>query len=76
MATVFTVRIPDALKREMERFDEGINWSEEVRRLLEKRVRQLANLRSREIFEEVAQGRPPVPRGTAARLIREDRDAH
>ncbi len=75
MASVITVRVPDGLRRDMDSLGEGINWSEEVRRLLEKRVRQLAYERAKKLFHEAASGLPALPRGTVAKSIREDRDA-
>jgi len=49
--------------------------TEELRKLLDKRLRQLAREKARSLSEEAMRGLPPVPRGTSARLIREDRDA-
>ncbi len=62
------VRIPRRLKEELDRL--GINVSEEVRRLLERRVRAE---RLRRLLEEAEQHPIRVSRDTTA-LIRADRD--
>ncbi len=62
------VRIPRRLKEELDRL--GINVSEEVRRLLERRVRAE---RLRRLLEETEQHPIHVSHDTT-RLIRADRD--
>lgn len=47
MATV-TVRVPDELKEAMDEFD--VNWSQEIRDLIEERIRRM---RRKQAFEEM-----------------------
>ncbi|HLF06537.1 MAG TPA: hypothetical protein VI893_05095 [Thermoplasmata archaeon] len=75
VSEMVTLRIPPDKKRMMEQLGPDLNWSEELRKLLDKRLRQLAREKARSLSEEAMRGLPPVPRGTSARLIREDRDA-
>ncbi|MCE4613013.1 MAG: CopG family transcriptional regulator [Desulfurococcales archaeon] len=72
MSVTLTVRIPRELKERMSRL--GVNWSEEIRRFLEKRVAQLEALQALEDIERRALGRRVKVDST--RLIREDRWGH
>lgn len=68
MSVVIHVRIPRRVKERLEEL--GVNISEEVRRLLEQRLRQLeAERLLREIEED---GHMPIV-SDSTRLIREDR---
>ncbi len=73
MSAVFSVRIPKELKERMERLN--VNWAEEVRRFLEKRVEEeerrelLEEIRS---FRESLKGRRFTP---PEELVREARDS-
>ena len=75
MSVVISVRIPRRLKEEMDRLGGNINWSEEIRRFLEERVRQLQRQRVLEEARRVIEKIPEAPAGTAARHVREDRDS-
>ena len=72
---VFSVRISRKLKKLMEQFSD-IDWSEEVRRFLEKRVRELVKMR---ILKEADEIREMLRSEIgvlhpSAKLIREDRE--
>ena len=70
---VITVRIPRELKEAMERLD--VNWSEEIRRFIARRVDE--ELRRRRLEEAIAilRGTKGVERGFAEKAVREDRDS-
>lgn len=72
--TVVSFRVPRELKKRMRRVNE--NWSRDVRRLIEQIVKRQD--RERVIDEIVSsfEGRRTIKAGTAARLVREDRDSH
>jgi len=70
MSIVIHVRIPRRVKERLEEL--GVNISEEVRRLLEQRLRQLEAERLLREIEEDSQ-MPVVSDST--RLIREDRES-
>ena len=72
MSTVISIRVPRRLREELERL--GIDYAEEVRRFLEKRVREE---KARRIRERLARLRSQIGRvegNVAAELIREDRE--
>jgi len=71
MSEVFTVRIPRELRERMRRYQ--VNWSEEIREFIERRVRQLELAGTLEEVEAKARGRRTSVDSTA--LVREDRDS-
>jgi len=72
MSVTLTVRIPRELKEKMSRF--SVNWSEEIRRFLEKRVAQLEALQLLDEIEKRVVNRRV--RFDSAKLVREDRWSH
>ena len=69
-SSTFTVRIPRELKEKMKRFP--VEWSEEVRRFIEEKVKRLELIGVIEEIELRAEKRRL--RVDSARLIREDRE--
>ncbi|MCL5419581.1 MAG: hypothetical protein M1354_01725 [Candidatus Marsarchaeota archaeon] len=71
---VVSFRIPRRLKEKMDRLD--TNWSDEVRKLIEIKVR---NYRRKAAIEDViasVEKFPGAKAGTAAKYIREGRDSN
>ena len=75
MSVVISIRIPRRLKEKMDSLGD-VNWSEEVRRFLEKRVEELRRRKVLEEVRRVIEQLPEAPRGTVTRYVREDRDSH
>ncbi|MBC7113152.1 MAG: hypothetical protein H5T34_03920 [Candidatus Methanomethyliales bacterium] len=69
MSSTFAVRVPRSLKERMKRI--GVEWSEEVRRFLEERVKMLELIEDLEEIE--ARARSRGVRVDSTLLIREDR---
>jgi len=71
--SVITVRIPRGLKEVMKKLD--INWSEEIRRFLARRVDE--ELRKKKLDEAITTLRKTenVEKGFAEKSVREDRDS-
>ncbi len=75
-SAVVTVRVPEDLKREMEKYRGRINWSAEIREFIAERIDEE---RKREAFERLlnlVESLPGVPKGTSKRLVRDDREGH
>jgi len=70
MSSTFTVRIPRELKEKMKELP--VEWSEEVRRFIEERVKHLELIRTIEDIELRAERRRL--RVDSTKLIREDRE--
>ncbi len=73
-SAVMSVRIPPELKREMKKYN--INWSEEIRAFIRKRIEEEEKKQALQEVIELVESLPGVPKGTAKKLVREDRDSH
>ncbi len=76
MSVIVSFRIPRELKKKMDRFKGTINWSEELRKFIEKRIEELEQQKVIEELEETIKRIPLIPKGIATRYIREDRDSY
>jgi len=71
-----SIRVPDEVKRWMDELRGEINWSREIREFI---IMRIEEVRRRRVLNEVIkyiESLPEAPRGTASRLVREDRDSH
>jgi len=71
---VVSFRIPKALKEQMK--ETNINWSEEIRKFIEKKVREYKRVKALEEIDEMLASLPRARRGTARNYVREDRDSN
>ncbi len=76
MSVVVSVRIPRKLREEMDKLRDIVDWSEEIRRFLERRVEELKRVKVLKEVRRVIEELPEVPRGTVTGYVREDRDSH
>jgi hypothetical protein len=74
--SVVSVRVPRELKEKMRKYRDKINWSEEIRRFIENKILEAERENTLSKLEELIKQLPTVPRGTAARYVREDRDGN
>ena len=75
MGTVISIRVPEELKREMDKLRGEVNWSEEIRKFIKRRIEEY---RKKEIFDELVEyikTLPEAPEGIAHELVRESRDS-
>ena len=70
MSSTFTVRIPQKLKKKMKKLP--VEWSEEVRRFIEEKVKRLELMEAIEEIELKAEKRRL--RVDSTKIIREDRE--
>ena len=72
---VVSIRIPDELKAKMK--EVNINWSEEIRRFIEMKIREQEK---RKLLDEIdaflEKEVPPMKRGQAVKLVRDARDSN
>lgn len=76
MTSVISIRLPSEIKQEMEKLKTEINWNEEIKAFLKKRIE---NRKKKAVMDEVIrmiETLPETPKGTAAQMVREDRDSH
>ncbi len=74
MSEVLSIRIPKSLKREIERLKDLVNWKEEIIMFLKERVDYYSRLKALMEIHKVLETHPVLPRGSAVRSVREDRD--
>ena len=60
----------------MDRFRDRINSTEEFRRFIEERVRELEREEVLREVEELLRDLPIQPRGAITSIVRKDRDSH
>ena len=75
MGTVISIRVPEELKREMDRLRNKVNWSEEIREFIKRRIEEY---KKKEIINELVEyikTLPEAPKGVAQELVRESRDS-
>ena len=73
MSTVISVRVPRRLREELERL--GIDYAEEIRRYLERRVREERARRLRERLRRLHERIGRLEGNLAAEMVREDRES-
>jgi len=76
MGKVVSIRVPDEVKRWMDELRGEINWSREIREFIIMRIEEVRRRRVLNEVIEYIESLPEAPRGTASRLVREDRDSH
>jgi len=76
MSVVFSIRIKKNLKREMDRLKNIVNWREEITKFIEERIRYYKKLQTIKEIHETLEKHPTLPRGSATKSVREDRDSH
>jgi DNA-binding transcriptional regulator GbsR (MarR family) len=75
MSDVLSIRIPKEIKRKMELLKDVVDWNEEIRKFLERRVDELYRRRIVEEVRRVIEKLPEMPRGAVTAYVREDRDS-
>lgn len=74
MGDVISIRIPPRLKEKMEALKDRVKWSKEIKKFIEKKVKELWREKVLEEIDKVIEQLPEVPKGTATKYVREDRD--
>lgn len=73
---VVSVKVPPQLFEEVRRSKDEIDWPEEIRTFIQKRAQRWRAEKALSRLERKMASYPALPRGTAAKLIREERDRH
>ncbi len=74
--SVVSVKVPPKVKEEMERIKDSVKWPEEIRKFILDRLEDERRKENLQNAERILKGVRRFPKGSAARLIREDRDSH
>jgi hypothetical protein len=76
MNEVISIRIPEQTRSEMKKLRRSINWNQEIRDFISKRI---DDKKKDDILASVTERLkkiPALPSGSAAQLVRADRDRH
>jgi hypothetical protein len=74
--SVVSVKVPPKVKEEMEKRKDTVEWPEEIRRFILDRLEREKRKENALKVEQMLRGVRKLPKGTSARLVREDRDHH
>lgn len=76
MSEVVSFKVKREIKRKMEAYRDRVNWSEELRRFVEERIKQIeAEETMRRVVELLRKASWRATPGTAVSYVREDRDS-
>jgi hypothetical protein len=70
------VKVPDEIKKDMEKRKGRINWSEEIRQFISNKIKEDQRQENIEKADKLLQKTRKLPKGSATKLVREDRDSH
>jgi len=76
MNQVISIRVPEETRSEMKKLRRSINWNKEIRDFIKKRI---DDKKKDDVLASVTQRLkkiPVIPSGSAAQLVRADRDRH
>jgi len=76
MNQVISIRVPEETRSEMKKLRQVINWNLEIRAFIQKRI---DDKKKDDVLTSVTkhlQKNPTLPSGSAAHLVRTDRDSH
>jgi len=72
---VVSVKVEERMKKEMEKLKTQVDWPEEIRNFIGGKIEQVERETNLEEVGMLLNQLPKLPRGTAAKLVREDRDS-
>lgn len=76
MCPTISLRISDKTKENFDLFKGKIDWNNELRDFIEKKIDEERKKDLLDQLESMISELPVAPQGTAAKLVREDRDSH
>jgi len=76
LSVTVSFRIPKELKKKMDELRGTINWSEEIRKFIERKIISIEQLKAINELEKLIESLPISPKGTGAKYVREDRDSY
>ena len=76
MTQVISIRVPEETRSEMKKLRRVINWNQEIRAFIQKRVDDKIRDDVLASVTKHLKKNPALPSGSAAQLVRTDRDSH
>lgn len=76
MSATVSFKVPRQIKEKMADLSSKVRWAEELRDYVIQKIKQLERQKMIEEAEKLLNNVRPAPKGTAVRLLRENRDSH
>ena len=76
MNQIISIRVSEETRCEMKKLRRFINWNQEIRAFIQKRVDDKKKDDVLTSVTELLKKNPTLPSGSAAQLVRTDRDRH
>ncbi|HKW05911.1 MAG TPA: hypothetical protein VJN71_11470 [Nitrososphaerales archaeon] len=74
--SVVSIKVPEEVKRDMEKRKQRINWSEEIRKFISSKIEEDRRRENIARADKILQSTRKLQKGTSSKLVREDRDSH
>lgn len=74
--SVVSVKVPPKVKEDMRRVKDSVKWSEEIRNFILDKLEEERRRETVKNAEDVLGKVRRLPKGSTAKMIREDRDGH
>ena len=74
--SVVSVKVPHELKKDMEKRKTKINWSEEIRLFISRKIEEEQRRENLEKADSLLKSTRRLSKGEAAKIVREDRDSY
>lgn len=74
--SVVSVKVPSKVKQDMRKVKDSVKWPEEIRNFILEKLEEEKRKENIKNAEEVLAKVRRLPKGSTARLVREDRDSH
>lgn len=69
-------KIPEELREKMKELKDQVEWSEELREYIKKRIREIEGKKKLDKAHEMIKKTSSSPIGTAKKIVREERDSN
>jgi len=69
-------KIPEELKKKMKKYKDQVEWSKELREYVKRKIKEIESKNRLEEVHQILEKTSSVPKGTAWKTVREDRDSH
>lgn len=76
MSETISFKVPHQIKEKMKALSSRIKWSEELRRYVADKIKQLEREQAIKETRKLLKDIRPAPSGTSTRILREDRESH
>ncbi len=74
--SVVSVKVPPKVKEDMQRVKGSVRWSEEIRNFILVKLEEERRKENIKDAEKTLEKVRRLPKGSTAKLVREDRDSH